>query len=143
MSKTIMICTDLGKISERVIQKGVELAVKLQAPIRLVHVISKEKAVPHATPNASDSAAKDMIQTQNRLERAKERLRDSGCEFTTVTPKGEVTEELKKEVESQKPYILVMGALNNTALRHMVSGSVAGSILNNTNCQVLLIPEEK
>ncbi|MDC7222100.1 MAG: universal stress protein [Spirochaetales bacterium] len=143
MSETVMICTDLGKISEEVISKGIELAQKLEAPIRLVHVLTGEKAVPHATPNASGSAAKDMIQVQNKLERAQERLRDSKCPFSTVTPKGNIVEELQKEVKTQDPYILVMGALNNTALRHVVSGSVAGSILNSTNCQVLLVPEPK
>lgn len=138
-----MICTDLGKISDQVISKGVELAVKLKAPIRLVHVLTGDNATPHATPNASDTTAKEMIQAQNKLERAKERLRDSGCEFTAVTPKGDVIDELKKEIADQDPYVLVMGALNNTALRHVVSGSVAGSVLNSTNCQVLLVPEAK
>ena len=143
MSNTVLICTDFGKISDRVITKGIELAEKIQAPVRLIHVITGEKAAPHATPNASGSAAKERIQMQNKLERATERLKDSGCPFSTATPKGDVIEELKKEIKEQNPYILVMGALNNTALHHVVSGSVAGTILNSTNCQVLLIPEEK
>ncbi len=143
MSETVMICTDFGKVSDRVIQKGVELAVKLQAPVRLVHVISADKAAPHAAPNATDSIAKERIQKQNKLERAKEKLRDSGCPFSTATPAGDVIEELKKEIHEHNPYVLVMGALNNTAIHHVVSGSVAGTILNSTNCQVLLVPEEK
>ncbi len=143
MGESVMICSDLGKIGDRVLEKGIELACKLKAPVRLVHVITGEKATPHATPNMSGSAAKDMIQMQNRLERAKERLRDSGCEFTVATPSGDVAEELKKEIKARDPYILVMGALNNTALHHVVSGSVAGTVLNSTNCQVLLVPEEK
>ncbi len=143
MSDTVMICSDLGKIGERVLEKGIELAGKLNAPIHLVHVITGEKATPHATPNKSGSAAKEMIQMQNRLERAKERLRDSGCSFTAATPTGDIIEELKKQIEKIDPYILVMGALNNTALHHVVSGSVAGTILNSTKCQVLLVPEVK
>ena len=143
MSETVMICTDFGKVSDRVISKGLELAVKLKAPVRLVHVITGDKAAPHATPNSTDSVAKERIQTQNKLERAKERLRDSGCPFSTATPGGDIIEELIKEIDEHNPYVLVMGALNNTALHHVVSGSVAGTILNSTNCQVLLIPEEK
>lgn len=141
--ETIMICTDLGKISSCVIKKGIALAVKLKAPIHLVHVMTDEKATPHATPNKATGAAKNLIQRQNRLDRAREYLRDSGCEYTVATPLGEVTEELIKEINRVKPHMLVMGALNNTALRHVVSGSVAGTILGSTGCPVLLIPEEK
>ena len=138
-----MICTDLGKISSCVIRKGIELAVKIKSPIHLIHVLSGETATPHATPNKYDSVAKDRIQMQNKLERAREWLRDSKCEFSISTPAGEIIEELTKEISKINPYILVMGALNNTALRHVVSGSVAGTILNTTNCQILLVPEDK
>jgi nucleotide-binding universal stress UspA family protein len=138
-----MISTDLGKISNTVIKKGIELAVKLKAPIHLIHVMSGDKATPHATPNAYDSIAKDRIQMHNKLERAQEWLRDSGCPFTIATPAGEVITELKAEVQKIQPYILVLGALHNNALHHVVSGSVAGTILESTKCQVLLVPENK
>lgn len=143
MNDTIMICTDLGKINGILLQKGRDLAVKLNAPIHLVHVLSGEKATPHATPNAFASTAKERIQIQNKMERAEETLKDSGCKVSSSLPSGEIIEALKEEIKKVDPYIIVMGAVNNTALHHVVSGSVAGTILSSTHKQVLLVPVGK
>lgn len=139
---SILVCVDLRKLSRKVVEKAIDLAKKLQAEITLIHVRDASPTSSHSTPNHSDHSAKELIRENNEIEKLEETLRDSGCPYSVKQPTGDIIKELRKAIDEISPLFLVMGSKNNSALHHMVSGSIAGSILDKAGISVLLVPEK-
>jgi len=138
----ILVCVDLKKLSRKVLEKAIQLSKKLQAEISLLHVRDAAPTSSHSTPNHSDHSAKELIRENNEIQKLEELLRDSGCSYKIKQPTGDVIKEIRKEIEELDPLFLVLGSENNSALHHVVSGSIAGTILDKVGTSVLLVPEK-
>lgn len=135
----LMVCVDLTGLSRRVVDKAIELGKKINGEIVMVHVRQKSPTMAHATANHSDRSAKKLILENNELDKLEEQLRDSGLTFSIKQPMGEVSKEVAKLLEEINPFCLIMGSAHNSALHHVVSGSVAGELLEKSSTPVMLV----
>lgn len=136
----LMVCVDLSGLSRRVVEKAIELGKKIDGEIVLVHVRQKSPTMAHATPNHSNRSAKKLILENNELDKLEEILRDSGLSFSIKQPMGDVIKELGIILQEIDPLFMIMGSAHNSALHHVVSGSVAGELLEKQTTPVMLVP---
>ena len=143
MNNHILVCVDLKSLSRRVLLKAVELGKQIGGEIFLVHVRDSSPTSSHATANHSGRTAEELIRENNELEKLEEILRDSGLKYRVDQPTGDIVPVMTETIAAWKPQMVVMGSAHNSALHHVVSGSVAGAILEKTGVPVLLVPEER
>jgi len=141
MANSLLVCVDLMPHSRAVVKKAVELGKNLKSKIILIHVRDESPTGSHSSSTHSTATAKELIKENNEMEKLEEYLRDSGLEFTSSQPKGDVMKILKEKVQETDPLFVVMGSVHNSALHHLVSGSIAGTLLEKSKIPVLLVPE--
>lgn len=134
---------DLKQISRRVVDKAITLGKGIDGEITLLHIRGTSPTSSHATANHSGHSAQEMIKDNNEMEKLEEKLRDSGLTFVSEQPTGDIMKILIGKVKDLSPEMVILGSAHNNALHHLVSGSVAGSLLDKTGIPVLLVPEEK
>lgn len=140
MAENLLVCVDLKPLSHRVVKKAIELGKKLDSSITLMHIRDKSPTGSHSSATHSSQTAKDLILENNEMEKLEEQLRDSGLKFEVKQPMGDIVKLVDAVIKELNPLFLILGSSHNSALHHMISGSIAGSLLEKSGIPVLLVP---
>lgn len=141
----VVAATDLSDPSLPAIVAGVELAAKLEVPLRLLHVVDYDKFTSTASLAASFLAGSvPSIVSSPELERlAKETLTGAAAlhapDAKTEVLVGIPVDEIVKYATRLDASAIVVGTRGRTGFDRVFIGSVAESVIRQASCSVLVV----
>jgi universal stress protein A len=138
----ILVPTDFNPASDAALAYAKELALKYEARLTLLHVVTDPVATGAWAPDVYVPASAEMGErvlraTRERLEAAltpEQRARFAVRIETWIGVPAQIIEDIARE---QKVDLIVMGTHGRRGLSHMVLGSVAERVVRHAPCPVL------
>ena len=140
--KKIMACIDFTEGTDQIVDKGIELAAATNAGLCLIHVAPPKPETPGVVcgKRSFPELARRLCKCNRHFDEFARRIKDAGIELTTVRARGEAAGTIAGEATKYQAQTIVMGAKNNSALRHLIGGSVAANVMKKTQATVVLVP---
>ncbi len=146
--KRILIATDLSPASEPALQMAAALAIRMDAGLVLLHVVSEKEldglARAHQPRHPVDliySELEEAVREQYRRVVPDEVRRFLHAEVLVVP--GVPAEEIIRTAAMKGADLIITGTHGRTGLRRILMGSVAEGVLRGAPCPVLTVrPEE-
>ena len=151
--KKVLIAVDYNPVSEKVAEKGYELAKSLNAEVCLIHVLDDVGFYGAQYPTFMgydgysgmgpdlDVAMEMRNIAEEFLDKAKEHLNDP--QVKTHLAEGDTAKTIMSYGEEWGASILVMGTHSHSVLEKLLMGTVAEKILEKTSIPVYLVPVKK
>ena len=147
MYSKILVALDGSDTSLHALQQAIELARKLSATLRMIHVLDMSWLVigPEvAIDTAAMSAARRGV-GEGIIAAARDAARAAGFEaedalIETETPIQQVAEAIAKEASRWGADLVVLGTHGRRGFQHLMLGSVAERVVRRSVVPVLLIP---
>jgi nucleotide-binding universal stress UspA family protein len=142
--KAILVPFDFSDVSAKVAQSASLLAKAFGSRVILVHVAEPEPEFVgyDAGPlTVRVAVAHDIHADQRQLEALK--LEFSGVDVLALHVQGSVPEEILDLAREHEATLVVMGSHGHGALYHLFVGSVAGAVLKDAHCPVLIVPGDR
>ena len=143
--KKIMTCIDFTEGTDRIIEKSVELAAAARAELCLIHVVppKQETAESVCGKRSFPELARRLCKCNRNFDMIAERIKKAGISFTGIRMRGEAGQIIADEALKNQIDLIIMGAKNNSALHHLMAGSIAAEVIRKTAIPVTLIPPVK
>jgi nucleotide-binding universal stress UspA family protein len=150
MYSKILVAVDESETSQHALQQAIELAKKLSASVRMVHVldmswlpIGPEVAIDTGALSAARRGVGEKI-----IAAVRDTAKAAGFEadavlIETETPTQQVAETIVREAARWGADLLVMGTHGRRGFQHLMLGSVAEQTVRRSPGPVLLIPSPK
>jgi len=146
MKNKILIAVDLSESSEAVINKGIELAIKMNASVKLISIVpiyvDYLQSQMVLIPTQWDSiyaAQKEAAIKELMLVKEKHSEVEIEVSVEIGNPKYDVIEQAKKEEANY----MVVGTHGRTGWSHALIGSTAEYIIRHSSIPVLVVPMKK
>lgn len=140
----LLCCIDFSEITMAVLKESVKLSKALNAKISLLHVRTTSTSISSHTSQATAARiADEMVEENNKFEKAEEYFRDSNIDFTSKIVEGSVDKAIINEAKEIGADYIIMGSIENNALHHMVTGSIPAKVMRNSGVPLILVPEVK
>ncbi|MBW8307720.1 MAG: universal stress protein [Thiobacillus sp.] len=150
MYSKILVAVDESETSRHALQQAIELAKKLAASVRMLHVldmswlpIGPEVAIDTSALSAARRGVGEKI-----IAAVRDTAKAAGFEadavlIETETPTQQVAETIVREAARWGADLLVMGTHGRRGFQHLMLGSVAEQTVRRSPGPVLLIPSPK
>lgn len=150
MYTKILVAVDESETSRLALQQAVELAGRLSAALRMVHVVDMSW-LPIGPEVAIDTVALSTARRgvgEKVLALARDAAREAGFEaeaglIETESPIQHVADVLVREVARWGADLVVMGTHGRRGFQHLMLGSVAEKMVRLSSVPVLLVPSPK
>ena len=141
--KRILCPIDFSTHSEAALRTAMNLAAKLDAEVRLLHVLPNAfYGAPPFTPVVSPTPDGEFReQSMVALKEFGDRLGRDGVPFTTELAQGVIPVEVVRVAKERDADLIVMGTHGRTGLAHMMIGSVAERVVRTSTVPVLTVPK--
>ncbi|MCC8358655.1 universal stress protein [Salinimicrobium sediminilitoris] len=148
--KKVLIAVDYNPVSEKVAQKGYELAKNLNAEVCLIHVLDDVGFYGAHYPTFMgydgysgmgpdlDVAMEMRNIAEEFLEKAQKHLNDP--QVKTHLAEGDTAKSIMAYGEEWGASMLVMGTHSHSVLEKLLLGTVAEKVLEKTKIPVYLVP---
>ena len=147
--KKVLIALDYNPTSEKVVKMGYELAKLMEAEVCLFHVLSEVRYYGmqyepfmgyegYAFPVDYKIQEEFVKVAQNYLDKTKEHLK--GENITTHLSEGDTAKMILEYAKEWNADLVVMGTHNHGTLEKLFLGTVASSVLENTDIPVYMVP---
>ncbi len=141
--RLILCPVDFSKASQRAFETAVDLAARLGAELRVIHVYQlPASALPEGvleTPADIEAVLEDRLTKQLDVFVKPGAARD--VKITTGVCEGIPYVEIKEAADELGADMIVMGTHGRTGLAHLLLGSVAERVLRTANVPVLTVRE--
>jgi len=125
---------DVYANSDKIMDEAITLAKYYDAKITGIHVVEIQPTLSNGDINPSEgNKAKKIMLT------IKESCEKRGIQFAFEIPYGKASSEIAKFTEKEKVDLVVVGSKGIGGLKVKVLGSVANSILHESNVSVFLV----
>ena len=150
MYSNILVAVDGSETSQHALQQAIDLARKLSAKLRIVHVvdmswlpIGPELAIDTAALSSARHGAGEKI-----IAAAREAAKKAGFEIEsalidTETPIQHVAEAIDQEASRWPADMVVLGSHGRRGIKRLMLGSVAEQTVRLSSRPVLVIPSPK
>ena len=151
--KKVLIAVDYHPVSEKVAEKGYELAKSMNAEVCLLHVLDDVRfysaqypsflgyeGYPGMGPNFNVAMEMQNI-AEDFLDKASKHLNDEMVQTKLV--EGETTKALLSYAEEWGADYIVMGTHSHSVLEKLFMGTVAQKVLERTTIPVFMVPVKK
>jgi nucleotide-binding universal stress UspA family protein len=150
MYSKILVAVDESETSRHALQQAIELAKKLSASVRMVHVldmswlpIGPEVAIDTSALSAARRGVGERI-----IAAARDTAKEAGFEaedvlIETENPIEHVAEAIARESSRWGADLVVLGTHGRRGFRHFMLGSVAERMTRLSSGPILLIPSPK
>lgn len=150
MYTKILVAVDESDTSRHALRQAVELAGRLSATLRMIHVVDMSW-LPIGPEVAIDTGALSAARRgvgEKALALARDAAREAGFEaeaglIETETPIQHVAEVLAREAARWGADLVVMGTHGRRGFQHLMLGSVAEKMVRLSSLPVLLVPLPK
>jgi nucleotide-binding universal stress UspA family protein len=129
--KRIMIATDGSPSAVEALEAGLEFAAEQDAPVTLVHVITKNELHPRP---AFEHPEKDEV-----LREAAASARELGIDAELELRSGDPADEISWLAESREVGLLVIGSRGRGTVQGALLGSVSKAVLAACNRPVMVV----
>ena len=142
----ILVCVDLSRSTETIVNKIEELTKSLSARVWLLHNAVPEpdtlefKVDPIA---ARESLAKKFHVEHLEIQKLAERLRKAGVEATALLVHGKTVDVILKEAADLDVDMIAVGSHGRGAMYQLLVGSISEDVLHRSRLPVLVIPTRK
>jgi nucleotide-binding universal stress UspA family protein len=141
---SIVVGTDGSETAREAVRQAVELALRLDARLRIV---SAYEPVPAArlreeareVPSDLEWAINPREDVDATLREAAEAARDGGVEAETYARQGDPADAILDVAEEQGADLIVVGNKGMTGARRFLLGSVPNRVSHHAPCSVLII----
>jgi nucleotide-binding universal stress UspA family protein len=147
MYSKILVAVDRSDTSPHALQQAIELARKLSATSRIVHVVdmnwlplAPELAIDIEAISAVRRSAGEKILAAAREIAQKAGLKSESALKETETPTQHVAETIAKVASNWPAVLVVLGTHGRRGFERMLLGSVAEGMARRSPVPVLLIP---
>jgi len=136
----ILVSTDFSDISNRAFFSAVDLASQLGAALQVIHVVQIH---PVNMPESGNVNIEALEAEEERManESMEKLIQQAGKELEITTrivhgnPVAQI-ESMAKEIEAD---LIVMGTHGRTGMAHLIMGSVAESVMRNSEMPVMCV----
>lgn len=142
----ILVCVDLSKSTETIVDKIEELSKPLSARVWLLHnaVPEPDKVEFKVDPIAArESLAKKFHVEHLEIQKLAERLRKAGVETTALLVHGKTLDVILKEAANLDVDMIAVGSHGRGAMYQLLVGSISEDVLHRSRLPVLVIPTRK
>ncbi len=142
----ILVCVDLSKSTEIIVDKIEELSKPLSARVWLLHnaVPEPDKIEFKVDPIAArESLAKKFHVEHLEIQKLAERLRKAGVETTALLVHGKTLDVILKEAADLDVDMIAVGSHGRGAMYQLLVGSISEDVLHKSRLPVLVIPTRK
>ena len=143
--RKILVPTDFSEDSDLAFQMALSIAVKYQARIFLLHVISNTVQQSLADYCLDQSIVarvlnESIVFSNEKLQEVIDKNQQSGnIKVIPDVRKGQPYEEILKEAAERKIDLIVIASHGKTGLKKYLIGSVTEKVMKEAKCPVLLI----
>ncbi|PKR82307.1 hypothetical protein CW751_02955 [Brumimicrobium salinarum] len=145
----ILFPTDFSKAAETAFFYALQMTMKLEAELVLVHVYELPD-LGRALHNTSKEVYEIMeMETLENFKKSVNELREkatqkgfSNIEFKHLMAEGQIVPRIVNIAKEEEADFIVMGTTGATGLKEVFLGSVASGVIDNAPCNVLSIPQE-
>ena len=147
MFKHILLPTDGSKLSDRAVQRGIDLAGALGARVTAVHVIAEFRMMADESfvlPTGADLKRRydkeAKARAEKMLDKIGERAKAAGVKLEGVVVTGDVPyEEVIETAKKRKCDLIVMASHGRRGLSGLLLGSETSKVLTHSKIPVLVI----
>jgi nucleotide-binding universal stress UspA family protein len=147
MFKHILLPTDGSKLSDRAIQRGIELAESLGARVTSLHVIPEFRIMADESfvlPNTVDIKRRyekeSKARAQKLLDRIGERASAAGVKYEGIAVTGDVPyEQIIEAAKKRKCDLILMASHGRRGLSGLLLGSETSKVLTHSKIPVLVV----
>lgn len=150
--KKVLIAIDYNPVSEKVVDAGYKLAKKLDAEVRLIHVVADVSYYGVQYPTfmgygGFDTSIDLNLATEmrnvakNYLETVAKHLNDPSV--GTQLGYGDAADAILKYAEEWKAEVIVLGTHSHNFLEKLLLGDVASQVLKLAKVPVFMVPVKK
>jgi nucleotide-binding universal stress UspA family protein len=147
MFKHILLPTDGSKLSDRAVQRGIELAESLGARVTSVHVIPEFRIMADESfvlPNTVELKRRyekeSKVRAEKLLDRLGERARAADVKYEGVAVTGDVPyEQIIETAKKRKCDLIVMASHGRRGLSGLLLGSETSKVLTHSKIPVLVV----
>ncbi|MDG3581979.1 MULTISPECIES: universal stress protein [Galbibacter] len=150
--KKVLIAIDYNPTTEKVVEKGYELAKTLNAQVCLLHVISNLQYYGIQYPSfmgydamnvTFDPKFQDEMKkvAKDFLDTAQKHLNDNTV--TSHISEGDTADEILNYAKEWGASLIVMGTHSHSTFEKLLIGTVASSVLEHTEIPVYMVPIKK
>jgi nucleotide-binding universal stress UspA family protein len=139
IAQHILVPMDFSRPSDQAFNYAVELALRLQARLTLLHVVQMPTLGAPAAgylplPYLQELEAK----TAEMMESYTQRVRDAGLACEAAIIEGMPFQQITDLANTNKVDLIVMATHGRTGLEHLLMGSVAEKVVRLAPCPVLV-----
>jgi nucleotide-binding universal stress UspA family protein len=147
MFKHILLPTDGSKLSDRAVQRGLELANELGARVTAVHIIPEFRMMADesfALPTGADLKRRYDKEAKARadkmLAKIGERAKEAGVKFESLTVLGDVPfEHIIDTAKKKKCDLIMMASHGRRGISGLLLGSETSKVLTHSKIPVLVV----
>ncbi|MCB2221529.1 MAG: universal stress protein [Bacteroidetes bacterium] len=139
----LFVAIDLSPITETIIKKVTEIALKTKATIWLVHVVQPDPdfvGYDVGPQTERDFIAKKYQKNHRELQQIAEGMKGKGLKVTPLLLQGPTVETVLSEADKMDADIIITGSHGHGMMYNIFIGSVSKEILNQSTRPVLIIP---
>lgn len=136
----ILCPTDYSKTSERAVRYAIELARKVNAHVRFLHIMQPENIAEKTAYSygvMSRSGGEDVVSEEFRTLLMEEKKKGLSADILIL--RGNPYDAIIEQSNTWSPDLLVMGSHGRTGLNRILMGSVAEAVFHAVDIPVLLV----
>jgi nucleotide-binding universal stress UspA family protein len=139
--RTLLVPLDFSDDSAAALQTAVDLARRLGAKLKLLHVYHRPTTVfePYGVQPPPPMVAEVPEAAKRRIELELDKVREAGVEAEALVREGLPAEEIAAAATELGADLIVMGTRGLSGLKHVLLGSVAERTLRSAPCPVLSV----
>jgi len=136
----ILVSTDFSDISIRAFFSAVDLASQLGATLQVIHIV---QIPPLNTPASGNENIEALEAEEERMakESMQKLIQQAGqdLEITTRIVHGNPVAQIESMAKEIHADLIVMGTHGRTGMSHLIMGSVAESVIRNSEVPVMCV----
>ncbi len=136
---TVVVATDLTRVSARAVEVGIDLARRLSARLLLVNVLDLGRLSGRGRHERVDQARAEREPVLLEMVRA---ARSAGVEAEFLLWQGAPVEGITEAAASEGAEMIVVGSHRRRGAGRMILGSVSDELVRTAGVPVLIVPVE-
>ena len=139
----LLVAIDFSEVTEKIMVRVKELAMKVNAKVWLIHVVQPEPdfiGYEVGPVTERDFIAKKFHQKHQLLQEKAEELKKEGVVITPLLVQGPTVETILNQAEKLDVDIIVAGSHGHGAMFRILVGSISEGLLHNSTKPLLIVP---
>lgn len=141
--KNILVAIDFGDNEELLVQKAIEIGLKFQSKIWIVHASAPDPdfvSFDAGPQSVRDDRAKTLQKQNEIIGLLTDKVKAVGLDVTGLLIQGPTVELIIEESEKLKADLIIIGHKNLGFFEKFIKGSVSSGILQNSKIPMMIIP---